>query len=210
MTAAAAARNAELCAQLRKESATARVVNPPSRFSTVPEFQLEPRRDRRKLLRSGNDDAPCTANRLAHMPNVQAGMVARMPCKCCRKKKLVASAKHEIQQGLHSVLGLWCTECRQVTEWVPLSELLPSGRRGPDLAAIHVRAQMGMAEAGIDRASARKLSLDALSRSRPCWYRASGEPCGRLALLMKMSEPEPDIRRRQTVVTVAHVAGVRG
>ena len=124
MTAASAARNAELCAQLRKESATARIVNPPSRFSTVSEFQLVSRRDRRKLLRSGNDDAPCTANRLAHMPNVQAGMAARMPCRCCRRKKLVASAKHEKQQGLHSVLGLWCTECRQVTEWVPLSERL--------------------------------------------------------------------------------------
>ena len=61
---------------------------------------------------------------LAHMPNVQAGMAARMPCRCCRRKKLVASAKHEKQQGLHSVLGLWCTECRQVTEWVPLSERL--------------------------------------------------------------------------------------
>ena len=168
ITAAAAARHAELSAQLRKESATARIVNPPSRFSTVSEFQLVSRRDRRKLLRSGNDDAPCTANRLAHMPNVQAGMVARMPCKRCRRKQLVASAKHEIQQGLHSVLGLWCTECRQVTEWVPLSELLPSGRRGPDLAAIHVRAQMGMAEAGMDRASANRyhagLDLPGMSR----------------------------------------------
>ena len=78
ITAAAAARHAELSAQLRKESATARVVNPPNRFSTVPEFQLVQRHDRRKLLRSGSDDAQAVANRVAGMPNVQAGMVARM------------------------------------------------------------------------------------------------------------------------------------
>ena len=168
MTEAAAARHAELRAQLRRESATARVVKPPSRFSTEPEFQLVQRRDRRKLLQSGNDDVPCTANRLASMPNVQKGMVARMRCKCCRKCKLVASTKHEIQQGLYSVLGLWCTECLQVTEWVPLSELLPTWRRGPDLAAIHVRMQMGMAEAGMDRAVTNRyhagLDLPGISR----------------------------------------------
>ena len=42
----------------RKESATAHVVNPPNRLSTVPEFQqLVQRHDCRKLQRSGNDDA---------------------------------------------------------------------------------------------------------------------------------------------------------
>ena len=47
----------ELRAQLRKESATARVVNPPNRSSAVPEFQLVQRHDRRKLQQSGNGDA---------------------------------------------------------------------------------------------------------------------------------------------------------
>ena len=177
ITAAAAARHDELRAQLRKESATARVVNPPNRFSTVPEFQLVARHDRRKLLRSGNDDVQATANRVAGMPNVQAGMVARMPCRRCRKHALVNSAKHETQHGLYSVLGLWCTNCRQVTDWVPLSDLLPSGRRGPDLAALHLRAQMGMAEAGTDRASANRyhaaLDLPGMSRG----------VCGRSRLL---------------------------
>jgi hypothetical protein len=182
ITAAAAARHAELSAQLRKESATARVVNPPNRFSTVPEFQLEQRHDRRQLLRSGSDDAQAVANRVAGMPNVQAGMVARMPCRRCRRHTLVNSAKHEIQHGLYSVLGLWCTRCRQVTEWVPLSDLLPSRRRGPDLAALHVRAQMGMAEAGMDRASANRyhaaldlpgMSRGVCSRSRLLFNRAA-------------------------------------
>ena len=182
ITAAAAARHAELSAQLRKESATARVVNPPNRFSTVPEFQLVQRHDRRKLLRSGSDDAQAVANRVAGMPNVQAGMVARMPCRRCRRHTLVNSAKHEIQHGLYSVLGLWCTRCRQVTEWVPLSDLLPSRRRGPDLAALHVRAQMGMADAGMDRASANRyhaaldlpgMSRGVCSRSRLLFNRAA-------------------------------------
>jgi hypothetical protein len=119
---------------------------------------------------------------VAGMPNVQAGMVARMPCRRCRRHTLVNSAKHEIQHGLYSVLGLWCTRCRQVTEWVPLSDLLPSRRRGPDLAALHVRAQMGMAEAGMDRASANRyhaaldlpgMSRGVCSRSRLLFNRAA-------------------------------------
>jgi hypothetical protein len=54
---------------------------------------------------------------------------------------------------------------------------------------------------------------DASSRSRPRWYRASGEPCRELASLMKMSEPEPDIGRRLTAGVrrpATRVAGVRG
>ena len=38
-----------------------------------------------------------------------------------------------------------------------------------------------------------KLGSHGLSRSRPRWSRASGEPCSSLTSVMKMSEPEPDI-----------------
>ena len=168
MTAAAATRHAELRALLRKASATARLVKPPSRFSTVAAFQLVSRPDRRSLVKSGDDAAPAKSHRLTGMPNLQVGMIACMACKCCRRHTLVNSAKHEIKHGLYSVLGLWCTWCRKVTHRVPLTDLLRAGRRGPDLAAVHVRAQMGMAEAGMDRASANRyhagLDLPAMSR----------------------------------------------
>ena len=168
MTAAAATRHAELRALLRKASATARLVKPPSRFSTVAAFQLVSRPDRRSLVKSGDDAAPAKSHRLTGMPNLQVGMIACMACKCCRRHTLVNSAKHEIKHGLYSVLGLWCTWCRKVTHRVPLTDLLRAGRRGPDLAAVHVRAQMGMAEAGMDRASANRYhagrDLPAMSR----------------------------------------------
>ena len=127
-------------------------------------------------MKSGDDAAPAKSHRLTGMPNLQVGMIACMACKCCRRHTLVNSAKHEIKHGLYSVLGLWCTWCRKVTHRVPLTDLLRAGRRGPDLAAVHVRAQMGMAEAGMDRASANRYhaGLDFCLQCRVAFAAARG------------------------------------
>ena len=148
-------------AKLRKEAAVQEEVRKASlrQSTTEPErltYALTPTKGRRYLRCEMPEESAADGARIIDLGLLTKHVVSKLPCDSCHKRGvLMLAARHEVQRGLASDLGIWCSSCRAVTGELPTSHALPGGspRDRAKPMQIKARAALGAANAGMGHSS---------------------------------------------------------
>ena len=107
----------------------------------------------RKLVNAIPEENPSTGSRIWDLGLLNTQLMHKVPCDACGKTgALMLAAQYEIQRGLASNFGTWCTHCRAVMgKPLATSRELPTASRKAKPMVINARAALGAANSGMGR-----------------------------------------------------------